>query len=733
MNNRNMDKEKNVKTNVVYIILDDMGYSDLGCFGSEVRTPNIDKLAANGLLYNDFAVCPASSPTRASLLTGRENHAVGMGMVANVVLGPDRPTIQGRIVPEAATIAEILKENGYSTMGVGKWHVAPVYHLTPAGPFDYWPLAKGFERFYGFLDGETDQYKPVLIQDNQMIDPPKKEGYHLSSDLVDKSIKFVTDQVSVYPNKPFFLNLAFGVAHSPHQVPREYIEMYEGMYDKGWDVLREARYHRQLEMGIIPTGTELSPKDPLVKDWDSMDDVHKKLYIRFQETYAGFITHCDEQVGRFIDYLDSIGELDNTMIYLISDNGASRDGGTEGIDDFVRSMNGSSPSFEDLFARIEDIGGPDMKALYPKGWAHASNTPFKEYKGTNYAGGTRCPLIVHWPAGIKTKGEIRSQHVDVTDVTPTVLELIGIHMPEAVKGVKQMPMHGISFAQTFGNDDEKSKRSIKFYLWANSRAIYADGWKALSIHKPGTAFDNDRWELYKVSEDFSETRNIVETYPDKLEELKGIWWEEAAKYGVLPLAEMKPSDQGYIPLDSSAAGISFKFLQGMDHLGWMSDPPIENRSYTITVPIFREDKDVEGVLVCSGDGMGGYTLYIKENRLIYEYNKFGTRYKIESDMEVPMGSTLLKYDFEKTGNCIGIGSLYINDSLTGQTEIESVPFSLSLENTDVGRDALSTVSKNYQDRGDFEFTGKIEYVKFDLRESIHDSIHAAIKGGPLGN
>ena len=734
MSNVTGNVNKKNRPNIIYIILDDMGYSDLGCYGSEVKTPNVDKLAANGLLYNNFTVCPASSPTRASLLTGRENTAVGMGSIANVVLGPDRPTIQGRIKPEAATIAEILKDEGYNTYAVGKWHVAPIYHQTPAGPFDYWPLGKGFERFYGFLEGETDQYTPLLVRDNSFIEAPKKEGYHLSNDLVDHAIQFITDQVSVYPEKPFFLNLAFGVAHSPHQVHQNYIDMYKGVYEKGWDKIREERYKRQLQMGIIPQGTELSPKDPAVKEWDSLDDDHKQLYARFQETYAGFITHCDEQIGRFINFLETIRELNNTLIFLISDNGATQDGGNEGVDDFIRTLNGSIPSFEEMFERIEEIGGRSMMALYPRGWAHTSNTPFKQYKGTIFAGGVKTPLIVHWQDGIKTAGKICSQYVDVVDITPTVLDILSIETPEVVKGVRQMPMHGKSFAHMFLDANSPSKRTVKFYQWANSRGILHEGWKAIAIHTPGKSFDDDRWELYKTNDDFSESKNIAEINPKKLQALINLWWAEASKYGVLPLKEMTPADQGYIPLDSAANRSIFKYLPGVEHIGWLAGPPIENKSHTIHIPVYRFNELDEGVLVCNGDSLGGYTLYILGNRLIYEYNNFGTRFVIESEIGVPLGNSILKYEYEKTGPCIGVGALYINDKMVGKAEIKTVAFALSMAYTDIGRDTSLPVSKSYANKGEFKFTGKIDSVTFKLKQSsIGSAEEVVIKGGPFGS
>ena len=723
------------KTNVIYVVLDDMGYSDLGCFGAEVQTPNIDAMAADGLLYNNFTVCPASSPTRASLLTGRDNNAVGMGSIANMVFGPDRPETQGRISHRAGTVAQILKKNGYATFAAGKWHAAPLYMETPAGPFDYRPLGKGFDRFYGFLEGETDQYSPQLIYDNHSVETPRYPGYHLSADLVDHSMQFISDQVSIFPEQPFFLYLCFGVAHSPHQVPPEYRERYRGLYAKGWDAVREERFRRQIELGIVPENARLTDRDATVQVWDELDEERRELYQRFQETYAGFITHCDEQVGRLTDFLKDIGEYDNSLIVLISDNGASRDGGTEGVDDFIRTLNGSSPSFEDMFALIDDIGGPEVRALYPKGWASVSNTPFKEYKGTAYGGGVRCPMIVHWGDGVAQPGSICRQFTNVCDVTPTVLDVLGIQPPAVLNDVEQMPLHGVSFAQTFRDAEAPASRHRKYYLWANTRGYIEDDWKAVAIHHPGQPFEEDTWELYNLREDFAETRDLSAQYPEKLRELIAHWFEEAEGCVQLPLREICPRDREYQPAESPSNRKHFRYLPMMGHLGCDADPHIENRGHSITIPIHRDSTEQEGVLVAAGGNTGGYTLYIMDNRLVYEFNHFRKMFRVAAEQPLPAGDCTVRMWFEKCGaerldaaikggadnafydpaaTCLGIAHLYVDGEEVASGPVENVSFGLSLEGMDIGRDSLTPVTPSYKDRGEFPFTGRIKEVVYDL-------------------
>ena len=706
------------KNNVVFIVLDDLGFADLGAYGSEIKTPNIDKLAADGLLYNNFNVCPVCSPTRASLLTGRDNHAVGMGNVSNVDAGPAMPTMRGRITSEAATVAQMLKDKGFSTMAVGKWHVAPMHQATPAGPFDYWPLGKGFERYYGFLEGEDNQYVPQLIYDNHAVDVPNKPGYHFSEDMVEHAMQFVTDQVSVTPDKPFFLYVAFGASHSPQQVPRKYINTYKGAYDQGWDKIRQERFERQKKLGVIPNNAELTPGDPAVKSWDSLSAAEKRLYARFMETYAGFITHADDQVGRLVEHLKVTGQYDNTMIVLISDNGATNSGDESGTDSFVNWMNGVKTTAKDLIPRIDEIGSANMEALYPAGWGMVGNTPFKQYKGSVYAGGTRDPLIIHWPQGIQGKSEVRDQYVHITDITPTVLDVMDIEAPKVFQGIEQMPMHGVSMANTLNAPMADSKHTTQFYMFDNQRSIYHEGWKAIAVHKNNTAFEQDKWELYHVAIDYSEANDVANQYPEKLQELQAMWSTEAAKYGV-PLKEVGRAVMGMIPSGTVVDRNNFKYYPGMGPLGSMAAPRIANRSYTITVPVNRPDQSSKGVLVALGDHTSGFTMYVNDNRLVYEYNHFGTLYKVVSNKNVPVGESNLKLDFVKTGLFAGTANLYINDEKVGEVAIpQTFRAILSFEGLDVGRDRFSPVSKVYQSQGEFPFTGQFKYVMFDLKNDM---------------
>jgi arylsulfatase A-like enzyme len=706
------------KPNVIYIVLDDIGFSDLGTYGAEIKTPNIDQLAANGLRYNNFNATPLCSPTRASLLTGRENHSVGMGGVANLSLGPDQPNYQGGVTHAAGTVAEILTENNYSTYGIGKWHIAPVHTVTPAGPFDYWPLSKGFDRYYGFMDGETSQYKPQLVNGNELIEAPTTDEYNLNEDLVAHAKQYITDHVSIYPDKPFFMNYAFGSGHSPVQVPEEYIEMYEGVYDEGWDNIRKERFERQKELGIIPANATLAPSDPNVQQWDSLTDDQKKLYARFMEAYAGFITQADDEVGKLVNHLKETGQYDNTMFVLLGDNGAASEGGPNGTDSFFSALTaGRVPSVDDLMKKYDLIGGPEMQALYPKGWAQVSNTPFNKYKGSVYAGALRNPLIISWPKGIKDKGSIRSQYVHVTDITPTVLDVLEFETPKEINGVEQMPMYGTSIVSTFDNAKAPEVRTTAITYHQPNRAIYHEGWKAISIHKNGTSFDEDVWELYKVSEDYTESKNVADEYPKKLKELQKLFMAEAKNQNMLPLTEGSPADMGYITENSPANRNTFKYYPGVGNINPKAMPPVNTNSFTITVPINRESTSDSGVLAALGDEIGGYTFYIKDNKLVFLYNKFDQISKITSNIEVPVGESVVKFDFNRTSMAGGKGTLYIDDKMAGEGDVQTAT-SVSIEGLSIGRDALNPVAEEYKENGDFAFTGKYDYVQYEIKKFI---------------
>jgi len=506
--------------NVIYVVLDDVGYSDLGCFGSEIETPHFDALAGRGLRYANFHTTTLCSPTRACLLTGRNHHAVGMRYLANVDMG--WPSGRGSISHRAATIAEMLKDTGYSTFAVGKWHLAQTEDASAAGPFDQWPLGRGFERFYGFMNGGTDQFHPELAEDNHLTLPPrtKAEGYHLSADLIDHAIDYLSNQISLTPEKPFFMHLCFGAGHFPHQAPDDMIAKYRGRFAHGGDGGRERRRARQKAMGLVPADTELPPPNPGVAAWDSLPAEHRRVAERFQEVYAGFLDYTDSQFGRLVEFLRGVGRLDDTLIVLVSDNGASTDCGPDGTDNVLKWFNQLPDSAEANLAAIDRLGGEESFCNYPWGWAQASNTPLKLYKSFTHGGGVRDPMIVSWPKRIRDQGGVRSQFHHVIDITPTVLEVCGVTAPETYRGVAQIPVHGTSFAYTFDAPGEPTRKVTQYFEMYGHRSIWHRGWKAVTQHRPGSSFETERWELYHLDRDFAELHDLAEAEPQRLQELK---------------------------------------------------------------------------------------------------------------------------------------------------------------------------------------------------------------------
>ena len=723
--------------NVIYIVLDDVGYSALGCFGSEIETPHIDSIAENGLRYNNFNVTPLCSPTRACLLTGRNCHSVGVGIVTELDWGPHYPNKRGRISDTAATLAEILKLNGMATYMVGKWHLVPGHEAASSGPFENWPLSKGFERYYGFLLGMTDQYEPDLVYDNHRVQKPDNSNYHLSEDLIDKTVEFLTDHLSVTPDRPFFLYAAFGAQHKPHQVPRKFIKKYEGVYDKGWDQIREERFQRQKELGVIPPYTELVERNPGIKPWAELTTKEKELFIKFQQTYAGFLTHTDQQIGRLLDFLKAKNKLDDTIIVLLSDNGGSQEGGWNGSINDSAYFNGIEESVKTMFDYIDEIGGSHVSSNYPKGWAQVSNTPFKYYKQNTFFGGTHVPLIIHCPSSIPDPGSVRSQFYHAIDITPTILDLLNIDAPQVYDGVPQLPLHGVSMMDTFTEPQAPSKRTTQYFEMLGHRAIWQVGWVAVTYHETGSPFYEDQWELYNVNQDFSQKYNLAEKFPRKLTELQAIWWQEARKYGVLPLND-NPYRKGYQGLQEGRT--TFIFYPGMAHLPTSAAPNVTRSSYSITIPIFRSKRTEEGVLIAHGNHSSGYTLYIKDNYLFYEYNFVGTVFKIQSSMEVPVGYSTIRFEFIRELFIQGTGKLYIDGQLAGTLYMpRTLPFVISVEGMDIGRDQLTPVSPNYP-VPEFPFRGHIEKVVIELdddqeyskffkkekREPIHININGTI-------
>jgi len=711
--------------NILYIVLDDVGFSSLGSYGSEIETPNMDRLAENGLRYNRFNVTPTSSPTRASLLTSRNSAAVGMAAVSAFDLGPEIPAYQGEITDAAATTAEVLKDEGYNTFMIGKWHLTPHNSDGPMGPFESWPLGKGFERFYGFLPGETDQFNPILVVDNHHMDHNPAEGredYHLSEDLVDQTIQLIKDQKSLTPKRPFFAYLSFGATHAPHQPPAEYMEKYEGKYDSGWDEIRRRRFEKQKELGIIPADAELAPLNPRVEAWDSLSDDQKRVYARFQEAYAGFLDHTDAQIGRLMEFLTAIDQMDNTIIVLLADNGASQEGGIHGNINILKGFNFVPTTTEEILPRIDEIGSETTSVNYPLGWAQTANTPFPFYKQNTFLGGIRSPLIIHWPDGLADKGEIRGQFHHVEDISVTMYDILGINTPDEYRGAEQLPVDGVSMVYTFDDAEAPSRRPTQFFSMSTNRGILHDGWMASVIHKKGGAFDEDPWMLFNLNEDFSQTENLAEQHPEKLTELRKLWMEKAKEYNVLPVLEQTFELFAFTsPDDRYKNRTIFEYYQGTSHLANGVVAPIAGKKHTITAPLNRESGDEEGILLAQGDHDAGYVFYIMDSKLIYEYNFFGRIFRVVSDTEVPAGESTVQVTVvpkeevkSKADLFPATAALFIDGKQVGEGPIMALPFRHSHEGLTIGADKHGKVSTAYKDRGEFPFTGTFEKITVEI-------------------
>ena len=700
--------------NIVIILLDDTGFSQLGCYGSSIDTSNIDTLAAHGLQFTNFHVTPLCSPTRASLLTGRSQHAVGMRAVSNFRTG--FPNMLGHITNQAATVSEILNTYGYATFCVGKWHLAPMEDCSAAGPFSQWPLGRGFDRFYGFLEGETDQFNPSLTEDNHHIDPPAKpvDGYHLSEDLVDNFLAMVGDLKGVRPDRPFFAYVPFGATHAPHQAPQEYLEKYRGKFDEGWDIVRDQWHRNQLKLGIIPEGTKLAPRNPGVDAWEDLPDAQKKLAARLQEAFAAFLDHTDDQIGRIINGLRDTGQLDNTIVILLSDNGASQEGGPFGVMHEMKFFNGILEKPDEAVERIDDIGGPHSHTNYPWGWAQAGNTPFKWYKQNTHEGGVHVPLIIHWPEGIEESqnGQLRNQFANVSDIAPTIYELLGITPPNIYKGIEQLPVTGHSFAHLLNNSEAESNNKVQYFEMAGSRAIIAEGWKAVTRHIQGTDYDEEPWELYDLSSDWSECNDLAESNQSKLKELQELWWDEAHKHGVMPL------DDRMIELFGS------RFREQSPHLPdkkYVYRPPmspipaqaaasIGGRSFDITGKVSFKSGE-RGVLFAYGTENSGISFFVLNDRLMIDYNAFDDHSIIESEATIPNGEVELKAEFRRLGKN-GTIELFINQEPNGTIEVPLYMRMISSVGASIGFDHGSPVSELYKDS--FPYSGKLEELEIQL-------------------
>ena len=722
-------RAKEDSPNILYIVLDDVGYGQLSCFGGLCETPNLDRLAANGLRYSNFHTTALCSPTRACLLTGRNHHANAMGGIVEFSFG--FPGYNATIPFENGFLSEMLTPHGYSAYAVGKWHLTPHPDNNMAARKDRWPLGRGFERFYGFMGGDTDQWHPELVYDNHQVEPHKtpEEGYHLTEDLADRAIEFVTDLRNVAPTRPFFLYFCTGAGHAPHHAPREWIEKYRGKFDMGWDKAREIIFERQKEMGIVSQGTELTPRPHWIQEWGTLGADEKHLYSRMMEVFAGFISHTDHQIGRLLSFLGETGDLDNTLVVAISDNGASAEGGPHGTLNEATFFNRVPESVEENLARIEELGGPTTFNHYPFGWAWAGNTPFQRWKREVHEGGVADPCIVHWPKGIKARGEVRSQYVHAIDITPTVLELLEIEPPKEIKGFTQSAMQGASFAASLDDPAVPNERETQYYEMLGNRAIYHRGWKAVTYHgtegmiydgvtDPYRSFDQDNWELYNVENDFSEANDLAREHPEKLRELQDLWWVEAAKHNVLPIGARTLGARAGRPRVGGNRR-RFVYYPGGTPVDLDAAVNTKNRSHSITAEVVMPDSGAEGVLLASGGRFGGFSLYVKDGLLRYAYNFLGREvYQVTSSERVPAGECTLALSFEKTGTAwVGAGGtarLFINGLPAGEGGLpRTIPFFAGLsERLQCGRQEGTTTCDDY--RAPFAFTGLLKRVTVDV-------------------
>ena len=694
------------RPNVVVILFDDTGFAHLGCYGSSIATPNIDRLADGGLRFANFHVTALCSPTRASLLTGRNHHTVGMRSIASY--DPGFPNMRGAISKNAATMAEILRDQRYATFAVGKWHLNPAEECSAAGPYTDWPLQRGFDRFYGFLSGETDQYYPDLVYDNHFVDPPKspEDGYHLTEDMVDRATGFLRDHQSIFPQQPFFLYFAMGATHSPHQAPREYIEKYRGQFDIGWDAIRQQWYERQLELGIIPPDTQLAPRNPGVRPWDDLSPNAQRFMATLQEAFAGFLEHSDAQIGRLVAYLEQSGQLDNTIIMLMADNGASQEGGPQGVSDTARYGQPLLDDFDEVQSRLDRIGGPRSSPNYPWGWAQAGNTPLKWYKQNTHGGGVRVPLIVHWPDGIAERGGIRRQFHHVSDVLPTVLDTINVEPPEEYNGRDQLPVTGTSFAYAFDDPDADTRKERQYFEMLGHRGIWRGGWKAVARHEKNDPWADDEWELYHVDQDFSECRNLAEEENDTLRDLIDAWWVEAGRYGVLPLDDRSFQLGGPAQRDGGPHnGLRYRYTPPISRLPSETAPPLGMGSWQLDARIERDGAG-DGVLFAQGSLNGGVAIYIADNRLHFDYNAFADITSIRSDSELPGGACEIGVQMDGDApSAPGRVTLLVDGEPVGSGEVPFLVRGYGGRGGDIGRDSLSPVSDRYV--APFPFNGVI--------------------------
>lgn len=694
--------------NIVWILLDDIGFGAISTFGGLIETPTLDSLAAQGLRFTNFHTIGICAPTRAALLTGRNHHSVHMGLFPDNAVGT--PGYDALIPFEKGTAAEVLRENGYNTYALGKWHITPIKDLTPAGPFHRWPTGRGFDQFYGFPSrGSIDQWHPELFE-GTVREPDRQDGKHFNELIFNKAISYIGQQKSANPGKPFFLYIAPGAGHSPHQVDQVWIDQYRGKFDEGWDVYREKVIANQKKMGIIPTDTRLPDRNPGIVAWNTLSSDQKRLYTRLMEAYAGFLTYTDREIGRLIAYIRQLGQLENTLVIIsVGDNGASKEGTLDGIVNNYGPNVSREASFARALSEIDLIGTEYAKNNFPLGWAAATNTPFKLWKqDANSEGGTRNPLIIFYPKKIRDKGGIRHQYGHVIDILPTTLELAGLKTPDKINGYAQEPFEGISLAYTIDNQAAPSRHVTQYYEVKGSRSIYHDGWKAGTLHKAGEDFDKDVWELYNLNEDYNELVNLADKHPEKLRELRELFEEQARKYNVYPLKDLSTS----IPRRTAFDGLrEVKLYGGISTLPDVASPLSNKRSFSASADAVISE-GTEGVLFSRGGRDGGYSFYIQNNQLAFTYNiARGNSITVTSAEPVPVGPVLLKVVVGYRGHESGDITLFIGDKKVAHGQFGATAVNPSYhEGLNLGLDDLTPVSESY--RTPFKFTGILHSVTF---------------------
>ena len=714
--------------NVLIVLIDDMGFGQSGAFGGPINMPTVERLASGGLRYNQFHTTALCSPTRAALLTGRNHHMNNLGSITETATA--FPGQTGQRPNSVAPLAEMLRLNGYSTAAFGKSHETAAWELSPSGPTDRWPTRSGFDKFYGFIGGETNQWAPLLYDGMNQVEPSRDPNYHFMTDMTDKAIAWVQYQKSLTPDKPFFVYFAPGATHAPHHVPKEWIAKYRGKFDQGWDALREETLARQKKLGVVPPDTTLAPKPPAIKDWATLSPDEKKLFARQMEVFAGYGEYADTEIGRLVDAIAATGESDNTLVfYIVGDNGASAEGGMNGLFNEMTYFNGVHESVEDILKHYDELGGPTTYGHYAAGWAVAGDTPFSWTKqvASSY-GGTRNGMVVHWPARIRGKGEVRSQWHHAIDIAPTILEAANLPEPKNVNGTPQTPIEGVSLAYTFTDPQAPSRHTTQYFEIFGNRAIYHDGWLAGTLHrapwefKPRTTLENDTWELYETRADFSLANDLAAKAPEKLKEMQDLFLREAVRYSVLPLDDrtlerMNPASAGRPDLMAGRTNLSVHHgMSGMSENVFIN---LKNRSHAITADIDIPKEGADGVILAQAGRFGGWSLYFKDGKPTYTYNWLGlSHYTITSQQALPPGKTTVRFEFAYDGGGVGkggTGTLFVGEKILGTGRIERTQccaFSAD-EGSDVGADQGTPVTEDYA--VPFRFTGRIANVRIELR------------------